>query len=151
MLPTDMVLIEDPKFKEWVQVGVRVRVGVRGSVRVQVQGAPGTRGRASQHARSRCSERPLQRAPPTGRSQPHALHTLPRCLASCLLSRCLRLGAPSERRAGCWLRAPCGLLALSTARSASVLAPQIYAKSEDKFFADFAVAFQKLTELGFKQ
>jgi len=28
---------------------------------------------------------------------------------------------------------------------------QIYAKSEDKFFADFAVAFQKLTELGFKQ
>ena len=27
----------------------------------------------------------------------------------------------------------------------------IYAKSEDKFFEDFAKAFQKLTELGFKQ
>jgi len=27
----------------------------------------------------------------------------------------------------------------------------MYAKDEDKFFADFAVAFQKLTELGFKQ
>ena len=28
---------------------------------------------------------------------------------------------------------------------------QLYAKSEDKFFDDFAKAFQKLTELGFKQ
>ena len=28
---------------------------------------------------------------------------------------------------------------------------QVYAKSEDAFFADFAKAFQKLTELGFKQ
>ena len=28
---------------------------------------------------------------------------------------------------------------------------QVYASSEEKFFADFAVAFQKLTELGFKQ
>ena len=27
----------------------------------------------------------------------------------------------------------------------------VYAKSEETFFADFAVAFQKLTELGFKQ
>ena len=27
----------------------------------------------------------------------------------------------------------------------------IYAKSEDKFFEDFAKAFQKLTELGFRQ
>ena len=28
---------------------------------------------------------------------------------------------------------------------------KVYAGSEEKFFADFAVAFQKLTELGFKQ
>jgi hypothetical protein len=27
----------------------------------------------------------------------------------------------------------------------------VYAASEETFFADFAVAFQKLTELGFKQ
>ena len=28
---------------------------------------------------------------------------------------------------------------------------QVYSKSEDAFFADFAKAFQKLGELGFKQ
>ena len=28
---------------------------------------------------------------------------------------------------------------------------QVYAKSEETFFADFAKAFRKLTELGFKQ
>jgi len=28
---------------------------------------------------------------------------------------------------------------------------KVYAASEDKFFADFAAAFRKLTELGFKQ
>ena len=28
---------------------------------------------------------------------------------------------------------------------------EVYAKDEEKFFADFAKAFQKLTELGFKQ